>query len=84
MSTTTRKCWLTFEGACRDEPCVWNMSRKYPDVEFDIRQASVGDHVGIMAIQFRGEAADVQAAIDLLRNMGVRIDPVEGGSLVES
>lgn len=84
MHTITRKCWLTFEGACRDEPCVWKMSRQYPDVEFDIRQASVGDRVGIMAIQFRGEENEVQAALDLLRKMGVRVDPVEGGSLVES
>lgn len=84
MHTITRKCWLTFEGPCRDEPCVWKMSRQYPDVEFDIRQASVGDRVGIMAIQFRGEENEVQAALDLLRKMGVRVDPVEGGSLVES
>jgi ABC-type methionine transport system ATPase subunit len=84
MATTTCKCWLTFEGACRDAPCVWKMSRQYPDVEFDIRQASIGDQVGIMAIQFRGEESQVEAALQLLRKMGVRVDPVEGGSLVES
>ncbi|MCC7146157.1 MAG: NIL domain-containing protein [Phycisphaeraceae bacterium] len=84
MAKTTRKCWLTFEGVCKDQPCVWKMSRQFPQVQFDIRQASVGQKIGIMAIQFDGEEAEVTAAVEFLKSMGVRIDPVEGGSLVET
>ena len=82
MSKTRRRCWLTFEGGCQDEPCVWRMAHEYPDVVFDIRQASVSKAIGIMALQFEGEAERIEAAIARLEEMGVRVDPVEGGSLV--
>jgi len=82
MPQLTRKCWLTFEGGCQDEPCLWKMSREYPGVAFDIRQASVGKDIGVMALQFTGDEDDVQAALEFLQSLGVKVDPVEGGSLV--
>ena len=77
-----RKCWLTFEGVCKDKPCIWQMSRKYPEVSFDIRQASVGGEIGIMALKLEGDSKQIEAAIAYLEELGVRVDPVEGGSLV--
>ncbi len=82
MPTTTRKAWLTFEGGCQDQPCIWEMSRAFPDVKFDIRQAHVGAKIGVMALQFTGDADEIEQAVAFLENKGVRIDPVEGGSLV--
>ncbi len=82
MPTAIRKVWLTFEGACRDMPCIWQLSQKYPQVKFDIRQASISDTIGIMAIKFEGESESVEAALAYLTQLGVRIDPVEGGSNV--
>jgi hypothetical protein len=78
----TRKCWLTFESGRQEQPCLWKMSRKYPDVLFDIRQASVQKDIGIMAVLFEGQEAEVQGALDYLVELGVKVDPVEGGSLV--
>ena len=83
MPKTTRRCWLTFEGGRQNEPCLWRMSRKYPDVTFDIRQASVQKDIGIMAVLFEGEADQIQAALDFLVEQRVKVDPVEGGSSVE-
>ena len=82
MATTSRKCWLTFEGDCQEQPCVWKMSRQYPDVVFDVRRANVGKEIGIMALAFTGEEGQIQAAIEFLQSLGVKVDPVEGGSLV--
>ncbi len=79
---TSQKCWLTFEGGCQDQPCIWKMSRKFPEVCFDVRQANVGERIGIMALKFDGEEEDIAGAIAFLEEMGVRVDPVEGGSLV--
>jgi len=78
----TRKVWLTFEGGRQKEPCLWKMTRKYPDVIFDIRQASVQKDIGVMAVLFEGDEAEVQGALDYLIEQGVKVDPVEGGSLV--
>ena len=58
------------------------MTQRYPDVRFDVRQASVGKDIGIMALKFDGEEDQVNGALQYLKEMGVRIDPVEGGSLV--
>jgi len=71
MPKLTQKCWLTFEGGCQHEPCLWKMSREFPDVSFDIRQASVGKDIGVMAIQFVGDEDDVQAALENLQSQGV-------------
>lgn len=79
---TTRKCWLTFEGGCQDQPCLWKMSRQFPDVSFDIRQASVGQQIGIMALKLEGDDKQIDGAIAFLEELGVKVDPVEGGSLV--
>ena len=77
-----RKCWLTFEGGRQNEPCLWKTSTKYPDVSFDIRQASVQEDIGVMAVLFTGEQDQVDAALRYLVELGVKVDPVEGGSLV--
>ena len=82
MDKINRRCWLTFEGGRQNEPCLWRMTRKYPDVSFDIRQASVQKDIGIMAVLFEGAADEVQASLDFLVEQGVKVDPVEGGSSV--
>ena len=82
MSKLTRKCWLTFEGGHQNEPCLWRMCKRYPEVVFDIRQASVQKEIGVMAVLFEGEEQQMQDALNYLIEMGVKIDPVEGGSLV--
>lgn len=82
MDKFQQKCWLTFEGGRQNEPCLWKTVKKYPDVSFDIRQASVQKDIGIMAVLFKGEQDQVEAALVYLRELGVKVDPVEGGDLV--
>lgn len=78
-----QKCWLTFEGGCQDQPVIWQLSQKFPKVMFDIRQAHVGAKIGVMALQFTAETQDdLDAALQFLTDSDVRIDPVEGGSMV--
>jgi hypothetical protein len=82
MPQASRKCWLTFEGGCQDEPCIWELSQKFPEVRFDIRQAHVGAKIGVMALQFDGDPQEIEQAVQFLESKGVHVDPVEGGSLV--
>ena len=77
-----RKCWLTFENGTQNEPCLWKTTIKFPEVAFDIRQASVREEIGIMAVLFSGQEEQVTAALQYLERLGVKVDPVEGGSLV--
>jgi len=74
----SRRCWFTFPTRSQvEQPIIWQMSRTFPDVTFDIRQASVQHEIGIMAVLLSGNAPDVNAAIEFLRSKGVTVEPIE-------
>jgi ABC-type methionine transport system ATPase subunit len=60
-----------------EQPIIWQMSRKFPDVSFDIRQASVQNEIGIMAVLLSGKKEEVTAAIEFMRSKGVTVEPIE-------
>jgi hypothetical protein len=75
---TSKRCWFTFPTKTQvEQPIIWQMSRKFPDVSFDIRQASVQNEIGIMAVLLTGQPDQVQGAIDFLRSNGVTVEPIE-------
>jgi ABC-type methionine transport system ATPase subunit len=74
----SKRCWFTFPTRSQvEQPIIWQMSRAYPDVMFDIRQASVQNEIGIMAVLLSGPEANVKAAIEFLRAKGVTVEPIE-------
>ena len=78
MPEVAKRCWFTFPTRTQvEKPIIWQMSRKFPDVSFDIRQASVQNEIGIMAVLLTGDADQVQGAIDFLRSSGVTVEPIE-------
>ena len=73
-----KRCWFTFPSKAQvEKPIIWQMSRKYPEVSFDIRQASVNNEIGIMAVLLIGPSEDVAGAIEFLRSAGVLVEPIE-------
>jgi hypothetical protein len=76
--TFSRRCWFTFPSKAQvEQPILWQMSRKFPEVMFDIRQASVQNEIGIMAVLLTGKESDVKAAMDFMRARGVTVEPIE-------
>jgi ABC-type methionine transport system ATPase subunit len=76
--TYSKRCWFTFPTRAQvEQPIIWQMSRKFPDVVFDIRQASVQNEIGIMAVLLSGKKEQVLAAMDFLRSKGVTVEPIE-------
>ncbi len=76
--TYSKRSWFTFPSRSQvEQPIIWQMSRKFPDVVFDIRQASVQNAIGIMAVLLSGSEAEVKAAMDFLRAKGVMVEPIE-------
>jgi L-aspartate semialdehyde sulfurtransferase ferredoxin len=74
----SRRCWFTFPTRSEvEQPIIWQMSRKFPEVVFDIRQASVQNEIGIMAVLLTGPENDVKAAIEFVRSKGVTVEPIE-------
>jgi hypothetical protein len=76
--TYSKRCWFTFPTRTQvEQPIIWQMSRKFPDVSFDIRQASVQNEIGIMAVLLSGREGEVNGAIEFLRSRGVTVEPIE-------
>jgi ABC-type methionine transport system ATPase subunit len=74
----SKRCWFTFPSRTQvEQPIIWQMSQKFRDVIFDIRQASVQNEIGIMAVLLTGGEAEVKAAIEFLRSKGVTVEPIE-------
>jgi ABC-type methionine transport system ATPase subunit len=77
-ATYSKRCWFTFPTRSQvEQPIIWQMSRKFPDVSFDIRQASVQNEIGIMAVLLSGNEEEVLAAMNFLRAKGVMVEPIE-------
>lgn len=75
---TQKRVWLTFGNkGLVETPALWRMASRYPDVSFDIRQASVTAEIGIMAVLFEGETERVESALQCLAEQGVTVEPIE-------
>lgn len=74
----SRRCWLTFPTRNQvEQPILWQLAQRYPQVPFDIRQASVQNEIGIMAVHFSGTREEVHGAIEFLKTKGVMVEPIE-------
>ena len=74
----SKRCWFTFPSRKQVEtPVIWQMSQKFPAVCFDIRQASVQNEIGIMAVLLSGPEAEVKSAMAFVRRTGVTVEPIE-------
>lgn len=76
MNKETRRYWLTFSTERAKHPVIWEMSRKF-DIIFNIRNASVTDQVGVIALELSGEQRILEDAIKWFRRKGVQVDPIE-------
>jgi len=73
---TRAKLYLTYPSRLVREPLIYQMSRTF-DLVFNIRQASVNEEIGIIAIELDGPADAIEQAIAWLRERGVTVEPIE-------
>ncbi len=59
------------------EPVLCRINREFPTVDTNIRRADVREKTGWMDVEFAGNPADVERAIDAIRQKGVIVDPIE-------
>jgi len=75
-SHVEKKIYLTFPKSLIKEPVVYNVGKKFKVVT-NIRTASITEEMGIMALEITGEEEEYQKAVEYLRGIGVRVDPIE-------
>jgi hypothetical protein len=71
------KLYLTYPRALVREPLLCLLARKFDDMVFNIRGASVSEEIGIIAIELDGPDQTIGRAIIWLREQGVTVEPIE-------
>jgi ABC-type methionine transport system ATPase subunit len=73
---TRVKLYLTYPSRLVREPLIYDLSRTF-DLVFNIRQASVNEEIGIIAIELDGTPEAIESGIAWLRDRGVTVEPIE-------
>ncbi len=74
--TEKRRLWLTFSAESTTKPLIWQMSQRF-ELIFNIRNSSVTDAIGLIALELEGESKTIDEAVHWFRKNGVQVDPVE-------
>ena len=76
----SRHLRLTFPEAQATEPVIYHVVKDF-NVIPSIRRAAIENHFGWMIVEFKGETADLEAAIAYLEGLGVEVSRAEGDIL---
>jgi len=77
---SNRKLRLTFPAAQVSEPVIYHVVKDF-DVVPSIRRAAIENHFGWMIVDFSGEAAAIDAAVNYMEGLGVEVSAAEGDIL---
>jgi hypothetical protein len=77
MGEHRTKLYLTYPKELVRTPLLCVLARKFEDMVFNIRGASVSEEIGIIAIELDGPDETIGRAIIWLRDQGVTVEPIE-------
>ena len=72
----TQRLWLMYPSRHVTRPVICELAKKF-EVEFNIRQASVNDEIGLVSMELKGDRDVVKLAIAWLEEQGIKVEPVE-------
>ncbi len=72
----TKKVYLTYPQRLIKEPLIYEVGQRYKVVT-NIRQASISEEIGIVALELKGEPEEIEKAIQFFRDKGVTVEPIE-------
>ena len=75
-SVEKRKIYLTYPQGLIKEPLIFQVGKKYKVVT-NIRQASISEEIGLVALELEGEPDEIQMAIQYFKDNGVKVEPIE-------
>lgn len=71
-----KRIYLTYPKEQVKEPLLYHVARLY-NVVTNIRQASVSDKIGLVALELEGEPEEIEKAIKFFIDKGVKVEPIE-------
>lgn len=70
------KVHITFPETKIKEPVIYQIGQKY-HVITNIRRADVTETTGWMDLELTGDPKEIERAVEGLKKMGVKVDPIE-------
>ncbi|MBI4209264.1 MAG: NIL domain-containing protein [Deltaproteobacteria bacterium] len=77
----TRKFYLTYPQKLIRKPLIYELIKRF-DLVVNIRNSSVTEEVGLIAVELSGPSGAIEKGVQWLRSEGVQVDPIEQ-SIVE-
>lgn len=71
-----KRVYLTYPKEQVKEPLLFQASKQF-NVVTNIRQASVSDKVGLVALELDGEPEEIDRVIKFFIDKGVKVEPIE-------
>ena len=71
-----KKVYLTYSMDGIKEPLLYKCNKLF-DVVTNIRQASVSDNIGIVALELDGEREEIAKVVKFFKDNGVKVEPIE-------
>ena len=74
------RLWLMFPARLITRPILWELAKEF-NVVTNVRQASVNEEVGLVSLELDGERDEIKKAISWLEELGIKVEPVEIGTI---
>lgn len=71
-----KRIYLTYPKEQVKEPLLYYVGKQF-NVVTNIRQASVSDKIGLVALELDGEPDEIEKAIKYFIEKGVKVEPIE-------
>ncbi|MFQ5585410.1 MAG: NIL domain-containing protein [Thermodesulfobacteriota bacterium] len=71
-----KRVYLNYPVALIKEPLIYKAAQLFKVVT-NIRQATVSDKIGLVALELDGEPDEVEGAINFFIEKGVKVEPIE-------
>jgi molybdopterin synthase sulfur carrier subunit len=71
-----RKVYLTYPQGLIKEPLIYQVGKQYKVIT-NIRQASISEEIGLVALELEGEPDEIQMAVQYFKDKGVKVEPIE-------
>jgi len=71
-----KRVYLTYPGDQIKEPLLYEAARRFAVVT-NIRQATVSEKVGLVALELDGEPGEIEKLLEFFTDKGVKVEPIE-------
>ncbi len=71
-----KRIYLTYPKELIKEPLIYQAGQLFK-VATNIRQATISDTIGLVALELDGEPEEIEKAINFFIEKGVKVEPIE-------